>query len=109
MKIYTVISTDKIDYDFSVEQRKHGCFLDRNKALQCAKEGFEAAKKIYADDMKKYSNNELYQDDEWDSGALWVEEDYEGGYYCISYGADENYESHQICVDEWIVQDARGN
>ena len=105
MVIYTVESTDKIDYDFSFEQRKLGCFLDRNKALQCAKEGFEESKEIYAEEIKKYSNKELYPDDEWDNGALWIEEDYEGGYYCISYGADEDYESHQICVEEWTVED----
>lgn len=105
MKIYTVESTDKIDYDFSIEQHKLGCFMDRNKALKCAKEGFENIKKIFAKEMEKYSDNELYPSDDWDSGALWVEEDYEGGYYCISYGADENYESHQVCVEEWSVED----
>lgn len=106
MVIYTVTSTDRIDYDISFEQRQCGCFIDRNKALQRAKNAFEKAKLIYANEMEKYSNKELYPDDDWDSGALWIEEDYEGGYYCISYGADENYESHQVCVDEWIVADA---
>lgn len=105
MKVYTVMSTDRIDYDISFEQRKLGCFYDRNKALQRAKEEFEKVKEIYAKEMQKYSNKELYPDDDWDNGALWVEEDYESGYYCISYGADENYESHQICVDEWIIED----
>ena len=105
MKVYTVTSTDKIDYDFSVEQRKHGCFIDRNKALQCAKKGFEEAKEIYAYEIKKYSNEELYPSDDWDSGALWIEEDYEGGYYCISYGTGDNYEIHQVCVDEWFVEE----
>ena len=105
MKVYTVESTDRIDYDISFEQRKLGCFYDRNKAFQRAKEGFEKVKEIYSKEMQKYSNKELYPDDDWDSGALRIEEDYECGYYCISYGADENYESHQVCVEEWTVED----
>ena len=105
MKIYTVMSTDRRDYDISFEQRKLGCFKSKDKALKCAKEGFEEIKKLYAEEMEKYSDKELYPDDEWDSGALWIEADYEGGYYCISYGADENYESHQVCVDEWEVEE----
>lgn len=105
MRIYTVERTDKVDYDITFEQRKLGCFLDKNKALQCAKEGFERVKKIYAKDMEKYSDAKLYPPDDWDSGALWVEEDYDTGYYCISYGADENYESHQVCVEEWTVEE----
>ena len=104
MKVYTVMSTDRIDYDISFEQRKLGCFKDKNKALECAKEYFEETKKFYAAEIEKYSNKELYPD-EWDNGSLWIEEDYKGGYYCISYGVDEDYESHQICVDEWEVEE----
>ena len=105
MVVYTVERIEKEALDCSIEMRKLGCFLDKEKALQCAKEGFEEAKEIWADEIKKYSNEELYPSDDWNSGALWVEADYEGGYYCISYGADENYESHQVCVEEWTVQD----
>ena len=105
MKVYTVTSTDRIDYDMSFEQRKLGCFLDKSKAHWYAKKAFEKAKEIYAEEIEKYSDEELYLDDEWDNGALWIEEDYEGGYYCISYGEDEDYESHQICVDEWEVEE----
>lgn len=105
MKIYTVMITDRTDYDMTFEQRQAGCFLDRNKALQRAKKGFEKLKIDYAKEMERYSYNELDASDGWHDGALWVEEDYEGGYYCISYGEDEEYESHQITVDEWIVED----
>lgn len=105
MVIYTVESTDKEEIDFSVEMRKLGCFLDKEKALKCAKEEFEKVKEIWSDDIKKFSNEELYPSDDWDSGAPWIEEDYEGGYYCVSYGADENYESHQVVVEEWTIQD----
>ena len=103
MEVYTVESTDKIDYDFSFEQRKLGCFKDRNKAIQCAKEGFEEVKKRFAKEMKEYSNEDEYPSDE--PGALWIEADDNTGYYCISFGVEENYESHQVCVEEWTVQD----
>ena len=49
MKVYTVTSTDRIDYDMSFEQRKLGCFLDKSKAHWYAKKAFEKAKEIYAE------------------------------------------------------------
>jgi len=99
MNIYTVESTDRIDYDFSFEQHKAGCFYDKNKAIKRAKDVFEDVKKIFAEEMKKYD----LPDDE--PGALWIEEDDEHGYYCISFGEDDTYESHQVSVEEWIVED----
>ena len=38
MKIYTVERLDKFDYDFSVELKKCGCFYNKEKAVQKAKE-----------------------------------------------------------------------
>lgn len=97
MKVYTVESTDRLDYDFSFEQRKLGCFYDRNKAIQRAKEEFKEVKKNFAKEIKEYKNAE--------SGATWIEEDDKIGYYCVSFGEDEFYESHQVCVEEWAIED----
>ena len=105
MYIYTVDTTDKINYDRSFEQRKVGCFYNKKKAIEIAKAEFEKVKEIYADEIKKYSNKELYPEDVWDSGALWIEEDDSCGYYCISYGAGDNYESHQVGVEDWPIED----
>ena len=105
MYIYTVETTDKINYDRSFEQRKVGCCYNKKKAIEIAKAEFEKVKEIYADEIKKYSNKELYPEDVWDSGALWIEEDGNSGYYCISYGAGDNCESHQVSVEDWPIED----
>lgn len=95
--VYTVEITHRIDYDFSFEQRKMGCFYDKSKAVQRAKNGFAMLKKILANKIDQYDNAE--------SGATWIEEDDDTGYYCISFGEDEEYESHQICVEEWFIEE----
>ena len=99
MYIYTVMTTDRNDYDMTFEQRKVGAFYDKSKAIQRAKETFEEIKKEYAKEMEEYS----YPSDE--PGALWVEEDDKYGYYCISYGEDDTYESHLVCVEDWPIED----
>ena len=105
MKVYTVERQNKFDYDFSVELLKIGCFFDRAKAIALAKEKFESMQGEYEDEMLKYSDKDIYDPDEYDSGALYVEEDDEYGYYCISFGAEEHYESHIVWVEEWDVEE----
>lgn len=95
-RVYTVEITHRRDYDFSFEQRKMGCFYDRDKAVKRAKNGFAALKEMLANKINRYDNAEY--------GATWIEEDDDVGYYCISFGEDEEYESHQICVEEWFVE-----
>lgn len=103
MKVYTVERMDKFDYDFSVELKKHGCYADRNKALQRAKEVYEGMCGEYEDEMKEYSDESYYEDEA--SGKLQVEEDSEYGYYRISFGLDEDYECHSVAVEEWEMED----
>ena len=101
MKVYTVQRQDKFDYDFSVELRKCGCYINRDKAIARAKQIYERICGEYEDEMLHYSDKDEYDED---SGALSVEEDTENGYYRISFGFEENYEVHSVAVDEWEVQ-----
>lgn len=104
MKVYTVQRMDKIEYDFSVEVTNHGCYMDKEKAVRKANKVYKNMCKEYENQMLKYSDANIYDQDDDESGALYVEEDHENGYYAIAFGPDENYESHVIGVDEWIVQ-----
>lgn len=99
MKIYTVNRQDKVDYDCSVCLLKLGCFSDRDKAVEIAKKEYQSMQGEYEDKMLKYSNKDIYDPEEYSSGALFVEED--NGLYFISFGADEEYESHTVWVEEW--------
>ncbi len=103
MKIYTVERMDKYDYDFSVEITKHGCFTDKEKALQKAKQVYESTCGEYEDEMARYSDKDEYPD--VDAGGLNIEEDPEYGYYGISFGYDEHYEFHGVAVEEWELED----
>ena len=101
MKIYTIQGIDKIDYDFSVTTLKRGCFANKEKALERAKEEFEKLKNTFADEIAEYSNEEEYSD--VDEGALEMLEYPESGFYRISFGFEEDFETHTIEVEEWDV------
>ena len=58
----------------------------------------------YEDEMLKYSDTDIYDPNDYGSGALEVEVDDECGFYSISYGMHEDYETHGVWVDEWEVQ-----
>lgn len=103
MKVYTVERMDKFDYDFSVEIKKYGAFRDRKKAIKRAKEVFDSMCGEYEDDMKRYSDKDVYINE--DAGKLYVEKDNVFGYYQISFGADENYEAHSVAVEEWEMEE----
>ncbi len=103
MKFFTVSTLSKIDYDFSVETLKHGAFVSFDAALVRLKEVVEKFKAKHQDDFETYSDEEEYPDE--DSGALVVTEDYEAGYWCCHFGFEEHYENHQICIDEWEVEE----
>lgn len=103
MKIYTVERMDKYDYDFSVEISKHGCFTNKEKAVQKAKQVYESMCGTYEDEMVKYSDEDCYEDEA--SGKLYVEEDAENGYYCIAFGFEDDYECHSVAVEEWDLED----
>lgn len=102
MKIYTVKGIHRIDYDFSIEFFKLGCFKDRDNALRRAKEAFEKAKaKDFAEDIETYSDEEECDEDE----LVEFYEEYDKGYHRLSFGTEERYESYAISVDEWTVED----
>jgi hypothetical protein len=103
MKVYTVQRENKIDYDFSVELLNIGCYADRADAIASVKREYESMREEFESEIEEYSNTELYDPNEYGSGALFTEEDYEHGYGCISYGYQEKYESHIVWVDEWEV------
>ena len=103
MKIYTIERMDKFDYDFSVELKKCGCYVDKEKALQRAKEVYEGMCGEHEDEMKEYSDEDEYP--EVCDGALEVEEDSENGYYFIGFGFEEHHECHSIAVEEWELDD----
>ena len=103
MKIYTVEGMNKYNYDFSVEISKHGCFTNKEKAIQKAKQVYESMCGEYEDEMLKYSDEDCYEDEA--SGKLYVEEDAENGYYCIAFGFEEDYECHSVAVEEWELED----
>lgn len=102
MKVYTVQRQNKIDYDCSVELLKLGCYANRESAVERAKMEYKSMQGEYEDKMRKYSDKDIYDPDEYDSGALFIEED--DGLYFISFGADEEYESHTVWVEEWEVE-----
>ena len=105
MKIYTVQRQDKFDYDFSVSLVNLGCYSDKAKAIARAKKEYGCMQGEYEDEMLKYSDKDIYDPNEYDSGALYVETDDEDGYYIITFGADEHYESHGVWVDEWELEE----
>ena len=103
MKVYTVQRQDKFDYDFSVALVNIGCYTDKAKAIEAAKKEYENMQGEYEDKMHEYSDVEVYDPDEYGSGALYVEADDVYGYYEITFGAFEHYETHCVWVDEWEV------
>lgn len=103
-KIYTVTTLSKVDYDFSVEVKRHGAFESFDKAVKRLKSVVKDFKNKYIGDYEKYSNTEKYPDEE--SGAWTVIEDFENGYWRVSFGYEEDYELHQICIDEYKVEDS---
>jgi len=102
-KIYTVITLSKIDYDFSVQVIQHGAFEDFNNAVKRFKSVVEEFKKEYVEEFERYSDEERYPDEEY--GAWTVIEDLENGYWRVSFGFEEHYECHQICIGEYKIED----
>lgn len=100
MKVYTVQYQDKCDYDFSVEMTNHGCFRNKEDAIDALKKVVATIKKDNADDMERYSDEEEYPDE--DNGALYIEE--EDDFFNMSFGYQEYHESHTVWIDEWEVK-----
>lgn len=83
MELYAVIKQSKYDYDFSVETIKYGLFVNKAEAIYKAKKVFES----------------LQDDDDDELEDLEYEIDEENGYFRMSFGYDEDYESHCVTVE----------
>jgi hypothetical protein len=99
MKVYTVTTQSKYDYDFSVVTLKHGAFFNKENALKQLLQEIKKFKTQHKDDKKEYTNKEYYQDE---SDGAWTEcTDLAHGYWCVDFGFEERHECHQICIDEF--------
>lgn len=108
MKIYTVTKMSKIDYDFSVTTTTHGAFLNFDNAVKRLKEVVEKFKKSIKNDIEKYSNIDIYPDEE---NGLYTEDEeidekFNDGYWECHFGCQEHYEFHCIAIDEYEIEDA---
>ena len=103
MKIYTVTTTEKIDYDFTMNCYKNGAFKKFKNALKKWCNEVEKFKIIHKQDIMKYSNKEEYPDEE--SGGIFMLQDDEDGYFVCGYGFQEDHQVYVICIDEWKVED----
>ena len=98
MKVYTVHYQVKYEYDFSVEQTNHGCFQNKEDAI-------EALKKIVAKAKENECVDEMERCDDIDnynSGDLYLEE--ENDFFYMSFGCLEDHEAHTVWIDEWEVK-----
>lgn len=90
MELYAVVKQSKYDYDFSVETVKHGIFVNRMDAICRAKAVFESLQEPGDEELE----NLEYDIDE------------EIGYFEMSFGYEEDYESHIVSVEEFKLSDS---
>lgn len=90
MELYAVVKQSKYDYDFSVDTTKHGIFVNKIEAICKAKAVFER--------LKEPGDEELEN--------LEYEIDEENGYFCMSFGYEEDYESHCVTVESFELSDS---
>lgn len=85
MKLYAIVKQSKYDYDFSVTTTKHGICVNKMEAIYKAKVVFESLQEPGDEDLE----NLEYEIDE------------ENGYFEMSFGYEEDYESHIVTVEEF--------
>ena len=85
MELYAVIKQSKYDYDFSVDTTKHGIFVNKMEAINRAKIVFE--------------NLQEEGDDELENLEYEIDED--NGYFQMSFGYEEDFESHCVTVEKF--------
>ena len=90
MELYAVVKQSKYDYDFSVSTTKHGIFVNKMDAIYRAKSVFE--------DLQEPGDEELEN--------LEYDIDEEIGYFEMSFGYEEDYESHIVSVEEFKLSDS---
>ena len=92
-KIYTVTITSRSDYDFSVTMTKHGAFRNYIDAV------------IRLMEVVRKSIDSYWQSAKSKGYALEIMDDCENGYWKCWFGEDEDYELHQICIDEYEIEE----
>lgn len=106
-KFYTVIYLSKRDYDFSVDIKKQGAFSTFEAAVERLKKSVEEFKKSYEKELAKYSDESRYPEESEDgvyNGRLRVDDRLNDGYWGCEFGYEEDFEWHEIYIDEWIVE-----
>jgi hypothetical protein len=103
MELYAVVKQSKYDYDFSVDTTKHGIFVNKVEAINKAKVVFEKLKEECAENIEKYTYNEDNILDE--SEEIEFEIDEENGYFEMSFGYEEDHESHCVTVETFKLSD----
>ena len=108
IKFYTVMYVSKVDYDFSVEVRKLGAFSTFAAALERLKKSVEEFNVKYEKKLAKFADEELYPevDEEVDeyNGRLQIDDRLDDGYWGCEFGYEEDFEWHEIYIDEWTVE-----
>ena len=99
-KVYTVQYQEKCDYDFSVMMTNHGCFKNKEDAIEAFRKVAANVKADHATDIEEYSDEEQYPNE--DDGALYIEE--EDDFFYMSFGYQEHHEAHTVWIDEWEVK-----
>lgn len=89
MELYAVVKQSKYDYDFSVETVKHGIFVNKMEAICRAKTVFESLKEPGDDELEN----------------LEFEIDEDNGYFEMSFGYEEDFESHCVTVETFKLSD----
>ena len=105
MEIYIVQEFSRADYDFSTDIEHHGAYVNREDAIVKAKEVFDGVKKLYEDDIDKYTYKEDDEDDFDEDGEVKFRIDDESGYYEFTFGSEEDFELHSVEVVGCILHE----
>ena len=100
MKVYTVQYQEKCDYDFSVLVTNHGCFKNKEDAIETLRRVVTNIKEDHKKDIEEYSDKDTYLNE--DEGALYIEED--DDFFHMRFGYQEHHEGHTVWIDEWEVK-----
>ena len=107
MEIYIVQEFSREDYDFSTDIEHHGAYVNKDKAIEKAKEVFAKLKHKYTDEIDQYTPKCDEEDDEYfdEEGEVefYIEDD--KGFYAFSFGSEEDYELHEVKVVKCVLHE----
>ena len=107
MEIYIVQEFSREDYDFSTDIEHHGAYVNKDKAIETAKEIFEKLKRKYADEIDQYTPKYDEEDDEYfdEEGEVEFYIENDKGFYAFSFGSEEDYELHEVKVVKCVLHE----